>query len=260
MTISRQPLSRYSGFPTSQSDSMFSSESHRPHRSESDSSADTAPQFGAIDIVEAFTAMRHEWRGQTKETRALAEQIVAAVENFQSLEPKLLAHLAGARIADGDSDSPAEARPLALLIVETDHQLTRAVAALEQWDSNHRQRSQAEVQAIELYFAGMGRLARWLARPLLNFVIQQRQAVATAGESPATEGLNLVLARLRQAMQEHQIERVDVLGQPFDAATMQALGTVAATDYPSGHVAEQFTAAYRWQGQILRFADVRLAE
>ena len=48
------------------------------------------PQFGVIDIVEAFTAMRHEWRGQTKESRQLAEQIQAAVATLQDIKMKLL--------------------------------------------------------------------------------------------------------------------------------------------------------------------------
>jgi molecular chaperone GrpE len=49
------------------------------------------PQFGAVDIVEAFTALRHEWRGQTKESRALAAQIEGAVARIQAVEARLAA-------------------------------------------------------------------------------------------------------------------------------------------------------------------------
>ncbi len=239
---------------------MFSSEPLEQPRCEDDLPSDAAPRFGALDIVEAFTAMRHEWRGQTKESRALAEQIEAAAANIQLLEPKLLAGLAEIRASNGSADSASDAAPLAMLIVETDYQLSRAVAAIEQWETSRRLRAESDRQAIELYFAGMNRFSRWLARPLLTFAIQQRSIPDAAEGNPAIDGLNLVLARLRQAMQEHRIERLDVLGQAFDAETMHAIGTVATTDYPAGHVAEQFTAAYRWQGRLLRFADVRIAE
>lgn len=217
-------------------------------------SADEIPQFGALDIVEAFTAMRHEWRGQTKESRALAEQLQAAVMNIQSLESKLLAS-----VADNRPDDSTEARQLVLLIIDTDHQLSRAVAAIAQWETNRRLRQEADAKAVERHFAGMSRVARWFARPLLKFIGELRPMDGPVTETPAIEGLNLVLARLRRVMRERGIERLDVEGQPFDANTMHAIGTVA-TDCPSGHVAEQLSPAYRWQGRFLRFADVRVAK
>jgi molecular chaperone GrpE len=213
------------------------------------------PRFGAVDIVEAFTAMRHEWRGQTKESRALAEQVEATVTSLQSLESKLLACVAENRV-----DDLAESRKLVLLIVETDHQLSRAIAAIAQWDVNRRFREEADAKAVQRFFEGMGRVARWFACALMTFVAEQRAAQKPAGENPALEGLSLVLARLRRAMYEQGIERIETLGRLFDAETMHAIGTVASADCPHGHVAEQLSPAYRWQGRLLRFADVRVAE
>jgi molecular chaperone GrpE len=207
-----------------------------------------------VDIVEAFTAMRHEWRGQAKESRALTEQIQTAVTNLQSLESKLLAHVAG-----HSSDNPEEARQLALLIVETDHQLSRAVTAIAQWEANRQLREAADANAVKRCFKGMNRVARWFARPLWILISEQRSAQGTVAEHPATEGLNLVLGRLRRMMHEQGIERLDVQGRPFDANTMHAIGTVASTDCPSGHVAEQLSPAYYWQGRLIRFSDVRVA-
>jgi molecular chaperone GrpE len=216
--------------------------------------ADDAPQFGAIDIVEAFTAMRHEWRGQTKESRALVDQIEAAVSRFESLETSLLA-----RAADDRSDDSATTRQLASHLVDADHQLSRAIAAIAQLEANRRQRYDADEQAIGLYFAGMSALGRWFARPLLKFIATQRP-IGTTAEDPAIEGLNLVLARLRRALADHGIERIDTEHEPFDAETMRAIGTVAATDCPPGHVAEQLTPGYRWRERMLRYADVRVAK
>ena len=218
-------------------------------------SSDEVPRFGAVDIVEAFTAMRHEWRGQTKECRVLAERLQEAVTNIQSLEERLLTYVAGNR-----PDDSTQAKRLALLVVETDHQLSRATAAITQWEINRRQREETDAKAVELYFAGMNWLARRFARPLLDVITQQRPNHGLIAEDPAIAGLNLVLARLRGVMREQAIERLDVEGEAFDADTMHAIGTVASADCPSGHVAEQLSPGYRWQGRLLRFADVRLAK
>lgn len=215
---------------------------------------DEPPEFGLVDIVEAFTAMRHEWRGQTKESRALAEQIQAAVTNLQSLEANLLTRAAAL------PEESTESERLVRLIAETDHQLSRAVAAVTQWEANRRLREVADAKGVERYFAGMNAIARWFARPLLAFIAEQRPVRESTAENPAIEGLDLVLARLRSTMNEHRIERLDVEGHAFDANTMHAIGTVASEDCPSGHVAEQLSPAYRWRGRLLRFADVRVAK
>jgi len=213
------------------------------------------PRFGAIDIVEAFTAMRHEWRGQTREGRALAEQVQAAVANLRSLEEKL-----SARPTESRPDSGAAERSLVQVLVETDHQLSRAVAAIAQWEAKRRAREEQAAMTIEQRISAMSPLSRWFARPLLAAIAERDAAGDAPVDHPAIEGLNLLQARLRRGMHEQGIERLDVEGQPFDAETMYAIGTVASENCPQGHVAEQLSPAYRWQGRILRYADVRVAQ
>jgi molecular chaperone GrpE len=198
--------------------------------------------------------MRHEWRGQTKESRELAEQIQSAVKTLKDLEAQRLSQNRGEQAGDAKGS-----RPLARLIADTDHQLTRAVLAVGQSERQRQLRDDADHEAAQRYFEGMSALARWFARPLLAFIAGQRNANTSPGENPAVEGLSLVLARLRQAMQEQGIERKDVFGQPFDGTTMNAIGTVESLAVPAGHVAEQLAPCYLWNGQLLRFADVRVA-
>jgi hypothetical protein len=220
-----------------------------------EASNDDVPQFGALDIVEAFTAMRHELRAQTKESRELAAQIEAAVSNIHSLESKLLGC-----IDDNRSDDSGEAKQLVLIIVETDHQLLRALTAIKQWEMTRRLRQEADAKAVVRYFDGMGWLGRRFARPLLEFVAALRPLDGPIMEDPAIQGMNLVVERLSRVMQEHEIERSDVEGQPFDANTMRAIGTVESTNCPAGHVAEQLSPTYYWRGELLRFANVRVAK
>lgn len=238
------------------SESTFSQEPTREASPAGDDfSGEEIPQFGALDIVNAFTAMRHEWRGQTKESRALAEQIQQAVATLESLEEQRHAAFSNER-----PPAVGEPKQLVMLIVETDHQLSRAVTAIAQWEANRQRRETAAAEAIEGQIAAMSTLARWFSRPLLALLAGQYSAREPTTEQPALEGLNMVLARLRRMMHEQGIQRLDVLGQPFDAETMHAIGTVRTPDYPPGSVAEQLSPAYRWQGQLLRFADVRVAD
>jgi molecular chaperone GrpE len=238
------------------SESTFSQEPTREVSPAGDDfSGAEIPQFGALDIVNAFTAMRHEWRGQTKESRALAEQIQQAVASLESLEAQR-----HAAYDDPESPEAAEARQLVLLIAETDHQLSRAVSAIALWESNRQRREAAEAEAVERQIAAMSPLAKWFASPLLALLTGQHSARQPAQDHPALDGLNMVLARLRRMMNEQEIQRLDVLGEPFDAETMHAIGTVTTPDYAPGYVAEQLSPAYSWQDQLLRFADVRVAD
>ncbi len=221
---------------------------------EEDQPQGEGPQFGVVDIVDAFTAMRHEWRGQTRESRELAEQIQAAVATLQDLETKLLD-----RVAEKDRPATDDSNALAQLVAETDHQFTRAVRAIEQAETHRQLREEEEAQAIERYYSSLSAPVRWCARPLFNFLTEQRQAREQRSENPGLEGLNLVLARLRRSMKELGIERVETEGQTFDGETMNAIGTMDSAKHPSGHVAEQVSPCYRWQGQVIRFADVRVA-
>lgn len=210
------------------------------------------PQFGVVDLVDAFTAMRHEWRGQTKESRELAEKIQAVAGTLQDVEAKLLDGLDDAAANDG-------AQSLAELIVETDHQLARAVRAIEQAEAQRRNREEEEAHAIEQCCSRFSVPARWLARPLMNLLTEQRRVREQTPANSRLEGLNLVLARLRRSMKDLGIERIETEGQPFDGNTMNSIGTMKSTEHSSGHVAEQLSPCYRWQGKILRFADVRVA-
>ncbi|MEM9657441.1 MAG: nucleotide exchange factor GrpE [Planctomycetota bacterium] len=222
---------------------------HIPSTEQPPPQDDAPPEFGLVDVVEAFTAMRHEWRGQTKEIRAATDAIRQAVTSIEAAD----ANRSKATVGSED-----EARRLAELVAENDHQLTRIVAAAERVEAGRTRREDAAAQAIERRFEAMNPIARWFARPLAEFIAGQRESGRESADTAAVEGLTLSLAQLRRMMKERQIERVDTVGQPFDAKTMNAIGTVPTEAFPSGHVAEQLSPCYRWRGEVLRFADVRV--
>ncbi len=218
---------------------------------------DDIPEFGLLDVIEAFTAMRHEWRGQTREGRELAAAVVASTTQIQHLENRLAAQLA---VATSDEIT----RNLVNLIVDIDAHLSRSVDACVKYDKTHHKQQVDSSAAIREAFEQGNFLSRWFCRPLLRRTLEILNADAIQNTqpqlNPSIEGLLLVVSRLRRMMAERNIKRLDFVGKPFDAETMNAVSVVGSTQYPAGHVVEVLSPAYLWRDQLLRFADVRVSK
>ena len=218
---------------------------------------DDIPEFGLVDVIEAFTAMRHEWRGQTREGRELAAAVAASTTQIQHLENRLAAQLA---VATSDEIT----RNLVNLIVDIDAHLSRAVDACVKYDKTYHRQHADSSAAIQKAFEQRNFLSRWFCRPLLRRALEILKADAALNKqpqsNPSIEGLLLVVSRLRRMMAERNIKRLDFVGKPFDAETMNAVSVVESTQYPAGHVVEELSPAYLWRNQLLRFADVRVSK
>lgn len=94
------------------------------------------------------------------------------------------------------------------------------------------------------------RLRRWWGRP------GSQTAPADQGE-----GLRLIRAQLLEALQTHGLAAFESVGQPFDPQCMQALGQrpAGAAGSAPGLVIEEAVRGYRWQGKLLREAQVLVA-
>ena len=216
-----------------------------------DRGSDAPPDFGLVDVIEAFTAMRHEWRGQTMEGRELTEAVRDTAQQIQGFQSALKQ-----QVAQGDVQ---QARRLALTITELDSQLGRAVDVLSNWQDRRRLSQTAMIDSIHASFAQLNVVARWLAGPWMDRTTKLISDSVEADDS-MIEGLRLVLSQLRRTMSEHQIEREDTEGKRFDPETMNAIGTIAESTHPPGHVVEQLLPVYRWQGNLLSHAQVRVAK
>jgi molecular chaperone GrpE len=216
---------------------------------------DDIPQFGLADVIEAFTAMRHEWRNQAREGRELSSAVVASVERLQQLENRLETKL-DAAAADSNVSS------LVYLIIDIEAHVSRAVDACVKYDTDRMRQQSDRMAAVREQFERQSLLARWLSRPFLQKTLETLNAndCSQSPVSPETEGLQLVVARLRRLMAEQDIRRLDVAGKPFDADLMNAVSVVESSQHPPGHVVEELSPAYRWRGQLLRFADVRVSK
>ena len=213
------------------------------------------PEFGLVDVIEAFTAMRHECRVQTRESRELATSLQTATAGLRELESQLTRQ--ASMLTQDDV-----ARSLALVIVEIDIHLTRAVDATAHFAATQHQQETGTVAAVHQAYDQMTFITRWFCRKFYKITLRALQAGTEINPrmDTSTEGIALVASRLRRMMAEHQIERVSVEEALFDAESMHAIEAVMSTSQPSGHVIQELTPAYYWRDQLLRYAEVRVAQ
>jgi molecular chaperone GrpE len=84
-------------------------------------------------------------------------------------------------------------------------------------------------------------------------------ALAHAEGDPSTNGLTQVATTARDALSREGLERLDPVGQPFDPALHEAVAHEEAGDESDKpQVSEVLRPGYRWKGQLLRPAMVKV--
>ncbi len=237
--------------------------------------------LGAVDIVEAFTALRHELKLQVRGGRelqhALDQRLLQLAEQLHEQQSALVRQIDGAvRGAHPQPIADAESRQLAEALVEIEESLGRAVESLGRSLVDSLSSSPPEqplkqlLEQIDQALAGATWTQKWFARSLLSRLQAIVEGDARSSDSIAQDmirerlevsgrGLELLLGRVRRLMEACRLERQDVVGHPFDAETMRAVDVIPSESVPSSHVAEQLRPLYRWRAQVLKCAEVRLA-
>ncbi len=216
--------------------------------------------LGALDIVEAFTALRHELKLQVRGGRELQQSLVTSLER---LEKHLQSEPAK---GEGEERLAGEARILADAVAEMEESLSRSVEMLRQ-SAAREEDLVAALKEFDEVVAGSSRWARMGAGGLLeklrnllenSLVVRDEQDQSLVDVT--RQGLDLLLARVHRLMEACDLQRVDVQERLFDAELMQAVDVIEQAEVPSAHVAEQLRPAYVWRGKILRCAHVRVAK
>ncbi|OED37084.1 nucleotide exchange factor GrpE [Chromatiales bacterium (ex Bugula neritina AB1)] len=217
--------------------------------------AHAQPQFGLSDMVDAFTAMRHEWRTQSKEGRQHAESLNSSIECLSRIESTIDQKLSHAT-DDGNL------KRLISAVIDLDIGLQRAVRAASESAAEQATRTEQQTQlliSVRKNYEQSGVISRWLSRKFYQSVIEAIDLAPKPSSDATIEGFNLLLARLHRKMAEQKFTRRETVGQPFDAETMKAISAITTEQFPEGHVAEEITPAYFYQSQLVRFAEVRVA-
>ena len=82
-------------------------------------------------------------------------------------------------------------------------------------------------------------------------------AETTHAGNPLVEGLILVRTQLLQTLQQEGLERIPVLGLPFDPAVSEAVGTCPVNDAEDEHVVvKELLRGYRLHGRVARASRV----
>jgi molecular chaperone GrpE len=86
-------------------------------------------------------------------------------------------------------------------------------------------------------------------------------AEQTFAGNPLIEGLILVRTQLLQTLQQQGLERIPVLGLPFDPAYSEAVGTLPVTDRDHDHVVvRELLRGYRLNGRVARASRVLVGQ
>ena len=72
-------------------------------------------------------------------------------------------------------------------------------------------------------------------------------------------GVRLTRDHFLQALEQEEVRLVPT-GETFDPSTQEAKGTVVRDDLEPGTVVETIRAGYTWRGEILRYAQVLVAQ
>ncbi len=103
---------------------------------------------------------------------------------------------------------------------------------------------------------------RDVIRSLLEVIDGFDRALPYLAEAPpaVAEGMRAVHRRLLDLLGAQGVTAVPGVGEPFDPAVHEALGTVESSEYPPGTVAEETQRGYRLGDDLLRPARVRVAQ
>jgi molecular chaperone GrpE len=213
-------------------------------------------EVGIFQLIEEFTALRHDLKLQTRSTRGLQEQaeslmgaIQQAIEQFRAVEPK------EAQAAWSAGKTLAEA------LADLDEALDRGRGEIEKVT---RLLGEEPVQAVQSAFDELYARQSWFRRRLLKSYHERvREIMHRQGQvrrelvEALREGYGLIQARLRRALKAQGIQPIDCLDRPVDPEWMTVVEVVEDPDRPPGVVVEEIRRGYTWQGRLLRYAEVR---
>ncbi|NQT39002.1 MAG: nucleotide exchange factor GrpE [Planctomycetes bacterium] len=215
---------------------------------------------GLYQLVEQFTALRHDMKLLTKATRGTEERneatllsLQAAIEQFRGVESK------------EEEAADKAARPLAEALVELDESLVRCRSVIEQTKHRVLKDVNAELKAGRDRLDELFRTQPWWRRRLCRPWHEAARALFS-GHAADTyrnifdsllEGHDLIENRLRRTMEQRSIVRIQCLGEQADPHRMTVVEVVSDLTRRPGTVIEEVRPGYCWKRQVLRFAEVK---
>jgi molecular chaperone GrpE len=231
-----------------------------PEGDEVPSDPSGARPVGLLQLVEEFTALRHEVKLQTKSSRGLAEQ----TEQALAATKRAVELLGGVEAKEAEAGRLA-ARPLVESLVELDEALTRGRAVID----TARRRILDDLaglvrEQLDDLWLRLPWWRRWFCRSWCRGareILIRRTALAHRDIFDSlVEGYGLILGRLQRAMKKSEVYRIECVGKLADPNVMTVVEVVDDPLRPPGLVVDELRPGYYWKDKVLRFAEVRAVQ
>jgi molecular chaperone GrpE len=222
-----------------------------------DSAAEDLPDVGMIQLIEAFTALRHEIKLQTKGSRGLEDALQEALAGLEEAAEQMRS------VDTREAEAVARAaRPLVEALIDLDEALERGLRAAHAAHANVLEDTlQRHEQAAQQRFAQLSFWQRRKARAWFDISAklfrQQMTDLHRRIILPLLEGYQLIYARLERTLTQLDIERIECLGDPVDPNEMTVVELVDDPDAEPETVVEIVRPGYLWLGRLIRYAEVR---
>ena len=116
---------------------------------------------------------------------------------------------------------------------------------------NYRRRTQN--QAAQRYAEGRNDVVASLFPVGDNL----ERALASCADENTKQGLDMILKAYKKVLESEGVEEINPVGQPFDAATMEAIMAMPAADgEESGIVKQVYVKGFKKGEKVLRYAQV----
>ncbi len=143
------------------------------------------------------------------------------------------------------------------MIKKTDEQIEELQKQLDEWKQKYL-RALADYQNLER----RGREEKsevhtYATEIILTRLLSVLDTFLKAGDHLKDAGLDLAIKQFLMIFVELGVERIDVLGKPFNPHEMECVEVV---DGEEGKVIEEVLPGYQFRGKILRVAQVKVGK
>ena len=123
---------------------------------------------------------------------------------------------------------------------------------------NLNRRAREEKEALRRF--ATENLVTALLPVLDNFERTVNHLEAGADPEKMLSGVRIVEKQLRQILESQNLQRIDVLGQPFDPDLHDAIGMEASPEHEDGTIIAEIEPGYRMGDKVIRPARVKVAK
>lgn len=210
--------------------------------------------FGIVDLVEEFTALKHEVKLQTKSGRGLVDQVEEALATLREVIEQV-------RAAGGRGEEPRTGRGMALALADLDEALERGRREI---DRARRRFAVDLARELETDLEAIHARRSWFRRLLLADDHQTVLAAVRQADhrridlfDSLIEGYGVIHKRLARAMGAERITAIECEGRPVDPHLMTVVEVLDDPERPPGVVVSVSRGGYLWNGRVLRCSEVR---